>query len=243
MKRLLPLLLLLLCAAPASSATDWHNPLTGNQAYVSGRAWNTENADNYNRVPARFERTLPPAVWKLSHHSTGLTVRFHTTSKNITVKYVCTLDAFAAYRNMAPLNHSGVDLYAMDANGQRHWVGNHLSYNFSRKPGDTITVYYKNLTCPNFAKRGMEYTLYLPTYNAVSYLAIGTDQGSDFGFVMESQERPIVVYGTSIVHGCLGFAPGTHLALHRGARHGLSRSEPGLLGFGSAGTFRVRHAL
>lgn len=208
MKRLLSLLLLLLCAAPAWCATDWHNPLAGNQAFVSGRAWNTENNKNYNRIPDRFKDLLPRSVWNLSHSSAGLSVRFHTTSRNITVRYVCSDNAFGKYRNMAPLNHTGVDLYAMDAEGRQHWVGNHLNYNFSQKPGDTITIRYAGIECPNFANRGMEYTLYLPTYNTVNYLSIGTDSGSAFGFVMESQERPIVVYGSSIVQGASASRPG-----------------------------------
>ncbi|MDE7442804.1 MAG: SGNH/GDSL hydrolase family protein, partial [Muribaculaceae bacterium] len=150
----------------------------------------------------RMKETMPKAVWNLSRNSAGLSIRFLTTSEKIIVKYV--LAHKGKWLNMAPLNHSGVDLYSRDVHGTQHWVGNHMSWNF----GDTVTITYTNLKPRTFAHRGYEYELYLPPYNTVKSLEIGVDEGSKFRFLHESAERPIMIYGSSIVQGASPSRPG-----------------------------------
>ncbi len=182
--------------------TDWHNPLNGEEPYISGRAWNAEIGKSYARFPDRLKEGMPAGVWGLSRQSAGLMVRFRSTSPTIQIKY--TLAGIGGFKNMAPLCHAGVDLYATDANGNTHWIGSHMRWNFS----DTITMVFNDIKAPTFANRGLDYQLYLPPYSTTTSVQVGVQAGSDFTFLHQSAERPIVIYGSSIVQGASPSRPG-----------------------------------
>ena len=193
---------IMVCALGLHAEKQWYNPLDGGDPYISGRAWNTELSDNFSRMPQRMESKVSKAVWRLSKNSAGLSVRFLTTSDTIVVKY--TLANRPNWINMAPLNHSAMDLYARDVNGHQHWVGNHMAWNF----GDTISITYSDVKPRSSVHRGLEFELFLPPYSTVTSPQIGVDAGSKFKFLHESAERPIVIYGTSIVQGASPSRPG-----------------------------------
>lgn len=199
---------LLLCAivwfvcGSLLAQTTWFNPMDGDEPYICGRAWNTEIGKSFYRFPDRFKSAMPKNVWGLSRQSAGLMVRFRTTSSNIQVKY--TIAREGGYKNMAPLCHGGIDLYATEANGRTHWIGNHMGWKYA----DTITITYKDIKASCFAHRGLEYQLYLPPYSETTSLKVGVDDGSEFVFLHQSAERPIVVYGSSIVQGASPSRPG-----------------------------------
>lgn len=189
-----------------TAQTKWYNPLEGDEPYISGRAWNSEIGKSYARLPQRLQETMSGGVASLSNHSAGLYVRFLTTSPEIKVKY--TLGGGYDFKNMAPLNHSGVDIYATDANGETHWIGNHMAWDFNNTPGDTITFAFRNVEAKAFKDRGLLFELLLPPYNQVTSLQIGVNEGSSFKFFKQSAERPIVIYGSSIVQGASSSRPG-----------------------------------
>lgn len=203
---LLTLFLLTIIPGTAQTGMVWFDPLECDTPYISGRAWNVETGKNYVRMPERFRQVMPKAVWGLSQQSAGLSIRFLSTAQEIQIKY--TLQSDARYKNMAPLNHSGVDLYATDANGYTHWIGNHMGWNFGNKAGDTITFTFKHIKIPEFANRGLDFQLFLPPYNTVKSLKIGVPKGTPFQFLHQSAERPIVVYGSSIAQGASPSRPG-----------------------------------
>ena len=184
----------------------WFDPLECDTPYICGRAWTTEIGKNYARMPERFEKVMPKAVWNLSKQSAGLSVKFLSDASEIQVKYVVGFDA--RYKNMAPLDHSGIDLYATDVNGYSHWIGNHMNWDFGSKAGDTITFTYKNIKARELAARGLEFQLFLPPYNILKSVKIGVPSGAMFRFLHQSAERPIVVYGSSIVQGASPSRPG-----------------------------------
>lgn len=197
-------LLLLLCISlQAMAQDDWYNPMNGDEPYISGRAWNQEIGKTYNRLPERFKPTVTKSVWGLSHQCAGLSIRFVSNSHNIKVRYVRTF--IGDYCNMAALDHSGVDLYGKTADGAYHWIGTHMGWKWTP---DTVTMEWKQLSPPSYTNRGIEYQLYLPPYNGVKYLEIGVDKGSSFQFIGQSIERPIVVYGSSIIQGASPSRPG-----------------------------------
>lgn len=205
------LLLLAWLAAGSLSAQGivWHNPLDGDPPCVGGRAWNAEIGRQFHRLPARFEATMPKSVWNLSRQAGGLEVRFVSTSRNVSVRYK--VRSMPGYWNMATADHSGVDLYGTDANGRQHWIGVHMRWT-SRH--DTITYRYEDIQPAAYSDRGLLFTLYLPPYNEVESLEVGTDSGATFRFLQPSAERPVVVYGSSIVQGASPSRPGlmwTHL--------------------------------
>ena len=174
----------------------WYNPMAEAIPPLHGRAWNNEiGVASFSRLPERMKPTLPPAVYRLSKQSAGISVRFITNSRNICVRMK--LANRLSLSNMSGLNESGVDLYAVMPHGVFHWVGTHQHYRFERSDADTAKFYYRDID----ANSPIEYQLYLPNYNTVNLLEVGTDEGSTFQFVAPSTEKPIVVYGSSIIQG------------------------------------------
>lgn len=192
-----------------SAQTVWYDPMqAGDEPYVEGRAWNKEiGKANYSRLPDRFEGKVSKHVWTLSKHTAGMSVRFFTTAKKIKVRFI-NVNAGKNYPNVVSLNHSGVDLYATDVEGNTTWVPNMMKYTFSVNGSDTAQFVYDTREMPVFKRQGMYYELYLPSYNGIKWLSVGVDKNERFEFIRGSQERPIVVYGTSIAHGASASRPG-----------------------------------
>lgn len=196
-------ILLTFMVGNASAQYVWHDPMAEATPPIANRAWNNELRGSYHRVPDRLRAILTKSVQKLSLQSSGLAVRFRTDSRNIEVRYL--LASKSGGHNMSYLNNSGVDLYAADAQGRLHWVGSHMDWQFQKPGNDTITFRYHDLSTGG---RDTEYTLYLPNYNEVTHLWVGTDSQSAFTFISPETEKPIVVYGTSIIQGASPSRPG-----------------------------------
>lgn len=192
---LLPILL----SAMLQAQTVWHDPLKADTARVQGRAWSVEMGNNYGRMPARMKSMLREAVWNLSTCSAGLYIEFYTNAPEIIVRY--TVSGSLTLPNMTTLATSGLDLYVTDSDGHTDWCACPGNYRFGQQPGDTITFRYNDLTYHNNHKLGSEYRLFLPLYNSVKWIEIGTPEESVFKFSPLSNERPIVAYGTSILQG------------------------------------------
>lgn len=192
-------------APAAAGQTVWHDPLdsaaTGAGANcIQGRGFAQRD---YARLPEPAREIVRDAVWGLSRNSAGLYLQFSTDSPDITVQYEVT--GGHAMPHMPATGVSGVDLY--NGRGERCWG----DYSF----GSPITYSYKGLPDTSSAAT---YTLYLPLYNTVKRLRVGTREGASFAFVpADTTRRPIVVYGTSIAQGACASRPGmawTNL-LHR----------------------------
>ena len=200
-------LLLALMAGGTSSMAQrtWYNPMDGDSPYICGRAWNDETGKTYRRVPDRFQSSLPQGVWWLSGQSAGLSVRFKTDATDIQIRYSVTTKKFPEYPNMAPLDHSGIDLYAQDVHGREHWVGNHMKWQIK----DTIQINFLDISVPKNIEGGRcSYEIYLSPYNTIDFLSIGVPDGAYFSFERESTEKPVVIYGSSIVQGASPSRPG-----------------------------------
>ena len=198
-------ILLAFFAFNASAQTQWHSPIGkgNNEPYLCGRAWNDELGNNFHRLPERYKDKVTQSVWGLSQLSAGLSLRFTTNSGNIKVKYI--LGQRAGYLNMAWLCHSGVDLYGKGNDGKLHWIGNHMQWNLN---GDTATISFYDLSYPKGLESGTEFRLYLPPYNEVKSISVGVDQNASFAFMHEKKEKPIAIYGSSIVNGASPSRPG-----------------------------------
>lgn len=183
-------------SASAQNNTEWHNPLDSaitadGTNYIHGRGF---ALNDYARLPEAAQGIVREAVWNLSRNSAGLYLQFTTDSPDITVQYKVT--GGHAMAHMPATGVSGVDLY--NGRGERCWE----SYSF----GTPVTYTYKGLPDTSAATT---YTLYLPLYNTVEWLRIGTAAGRSFAFVPADTARlPIVVYGTSIAQGACASRPG-----------------------------------
>ena len=192
---------LLLTIASFAQHYTWHNPAANDFPVVEGQAWPTEVTAPYDRFPARAEKTLNPNVWNISHSSAGLYIKFKTNASSIVVRYI--VKGALDMTHMPATGVSGVDLYAIDPNGQWKWAP--ASHSF----GDTVEYRFSNMMVSSeFPGRDYEFRLYLPLYNTLSWLTIGVPVNSSFRFMPLSKEKPIVVYGTSIAQGACASRPG-----------------------------------
>lgn len=164
---------------------------------LEGQGW-SENAHPYDRLPARAEGVAPDAVWRLSHHSAGLAVRFVSDSPEISARWTVRFDNLAM-PHMPATGVSGLDLYAKDGDRWR-WVAQGRP---SQPAGNQARLV-------NGAPEGLhEYMLYLPLYNGTESLEIGVKPGSTLARgPRRKHEFPIVFYGTSITHGGCASRPG-----------------------------------
>jgi lysophospholipase L1-like esterase len=203
MKLIYSLLLLLFSSTVFAQEPQikWWNPAENDFKVIEGQAWPDEVRSFYDRLPAAAEDVVRKRVWDLSRNSSGLIIRFKSDAPEILVRYK--VKGNIAMPHMPATGVSGVDLYSKSPDGQ--WMWNKARYSF----GDTTSYNYLNIK-PNekYHKRGKEYQLYLPLYNSVDWLEIGTPDGSLFEPLPLRQEKPIVVYGTSIAQGACASRPG-----------------------------------
>jgi lysophospholipase L1-like esterase len=168
---------------------------------LEGNAFFPGGAGFYNRLPRDAESKVRKDVWNLSQHTAGLKLRFKSNATEIIVRYVVT--GGMQMPHMPATGVSGIDLYAKDIHGNWLWSGG--SYSF----GDTITYKFSGLLSGDGVhQKGREYHLYLPLYNTVKWMEIKVPEESFFMPVQHTQEKPIVVYGTSIAQGGCASRPG-----------------------------------
>ena len=177
---------------PAADIT-WHDV---REWGIEGKGW-TDTKRYFDRFPGKAEGVVREAVWELSRHSAGMSVRFVTDSPVIHVRYTLFLDRLAM-PHMPATGVSGLDLYAQDAQGIDRWVS------VVRPETKQIEAEITKDLAPG-ARR---YTVYLPLYNGVDALEIGVPEGQSFEPVAPRAERPLVFYGTSILHGACASRPG-----------------------------------
>jgi len=159
---------------------------------VEGKGW--EDTDRFfDRLPAKAEKLVRGAVWNLSRHSAGMLCRFATDATTIHTRYEL-LSGSVAMPHMPATGVSGVDLYVRDSEGQSRWVG------VTRPTGKKVeAALAKNM---DKAADGMrEFSLYLPLYNSIESLEIGVPEGATFKPLAPREAKPLVFYGTSIMHG------------------------------------------
>ena len=217
MTRLLPLAALLVVAPllaagptldPATAKPDakgdtlWYDvrPLG-----LEGQAWADTKAP-FDRLPAKAERAVRPAVWGLSRQAAGLCVRFVTASPSIHARWTVTNKALAM-PHMPATGVSGLDLYARTESGKWGWVAN------GRPEAETTSA----VLAAGLPAGEREYLLYLPLYNGVSAVEIGVPKGAALKKPdprPAERRKPVVFYGTSITQGGCASRPGmVHTAI------------------------------
>jgi hypothetical protein len=175
----------------------WMNP-ANNKFAIEGQAWGNEVQEPYNRLPARAQNLVRKQVWALSRNSTGIIVRFKTDAQQIIVRY--TIKGALNLPHFPTTGFTGVDIYSVSKDGEWNWLPGSYSFRDTTTKKDTIT-YKFNIPKEVIYKSGREYRLYLPIYNTVGWMEIGTPKNSSFSFIPARVEKPIVIYGTSITQG------------------------------------------
>lgn len=186
---------------------------------VGGRGW-SDTERPFDRLPARARGVVPAAVWDLSRYSAGMYVEFESDANELSVRYEL-LKGDLAMAHMPATGVSGLDLYARD--------GQHWRWVAVFAPGEK--------RCEGALVRGLDagtraYRLYLPLYNGVETLEIGVAEGERLTPLARGAERPVVFYGTSIVHGACASRPGMAWPSILGRRLGVPTINLGFSGSG-----------
>lgn len=164
---------------------------------VEGRAF--DDVESYfDRLPARAKDVVRDAVWRLSHDSAGMSVRFEADTQAIYLRYALTNHELAM-AHMPATGVSGVDLYALDEKRWRY-VATHL-------PAEQEST---TILCESMVGGRRKYLAHLPLYNGVKSLEIGLPAPEDKSFapIKPRKEKPILFYGTSITQGGCASRPG-----------------------------------
>lgn len=170
-------------------------PLQQTQPVIWGNGF---GINSLTRFPASAQALIPSDVWTNSQRSSGLQVRFRSNATSVTVNYTLS----AKYSNnswFSDMGANGLDLYVHKPDDKWYWC-----YPTNRTIGSFFT--YSQLA-PNdvtYNAEGYEYCLYMPPFTTVTSLSITVNNGAIFNFIpVTHDKKPIVVYGTSIVHGAV----------------------------------------
>ena len=193
----------------------WHDAA----AFVEGKAW-LATERTYDRLPARAKPLVRPPVWSLSRHSAGMLVRFATDAPTIWARYKLHSKSLAM-PHMPATGVSGVDLYARDDHGRWRWAG--VSMPTEQNVHTRLAGSLEGLR---------EFMLYLPLYNGVDELEIGVAASAKFTLHAARTQKPLLFYGTSIVHGACASRPGMPHAAIIGRRLGRPVVNLGFSGNG-----------
>ena len=152
----------------------------------------------YERLPSELKGVSRDPVWYLGTNSAGLFIRFRSNSTSIYARWESTYNN--SMTHMTDTGTKGLDLYALVDGQWRHVCS-------AQPQGKTS----ERKIISNMDPVEREYMLYLSLYDGVKSLEIGVDAGAalDLPAVHRpSREKPVVMYGTSILQGGCANRPG-----------------------------------
>ena len=189
----------------AEPEITWHDVTTWG---VEGRGWETlERKRYFDRFPAKAEEVVRKPVWDLSRHSAGMAVRFRTNATTLHASYEL-LSPSLAMPHMPASGVSGLDLYGELSEGDERWV--QMLAPTTQTPQQALVS--------GLDGQLRTYTVYLPLYNGVNSLKIGVPGDCEFHPLPPRPEKPLVFYGTSIMHGACASRPGLAIPAILGRR-------------------------
>ncbi len=189
------LVLLALSLRPAASVgaegqaqaddTKWLD-FPSDQFEVSGLPWFDETKPSVRRLPERFKGQVRDGVWQGSACPAGGRIRLASDTRRLylKVKY----DEVGGTRNFSNIGRTGFDLFVDGVGWRGAWTD---------KPGEVVLKFFNGAD-----RKRRELTVYMPTYDWVTILAVGVDRDAQFWKPSRfAVEKPIVYYGTSITQG------------------------------------------
>ncbi len=181
MKRFFVTVVAILCCT-SIFAIEWHNPLDREVSPMQGLRWQGEERESYfDKLPLRAKKSLSKREWVAVNNTSGVSVRFRTSSPNITVRCKMEIaDKCAAFFLYGTDNHGVVNKFE----------GTNVC------EGDIVTQSFKDIEFSGAVhpNRGYDYQLWLPSKGRVETLEIGVDDGAFFDFKDCREELPIVLY-------------------------------------------------
>lgn len=155
----------------------------------------------YSRLPDSLNNVARKAVWNLGQNSAGIAIRFRSDASNINARW--TSDNISYMNHMSATGSRGLDLYVLEDDSTWTTLG-------SARPNTRNTRTDAEIM-RDMEPRMREYMLYLSLYNGVDSLEIGIDRNARLlppAVNLPQREKPIVMYGTSILQGGCASRPG-----------------------------------
>lgn len=193
-KIIIPVLTAVAVALSAFGAdpVEWHS--TDDLPLLGKAVDDASTSNRYQRIPDSLLQTVRGgALAGLGRNSAGMALRFAAKTGRIDVKWHSPFKTLMNHQT--PTGSRGLDLYTLQPDGTWTFVN-------SARPN----VFDHNSTAnviSNMDPVMREYLLYLPLYDGVDSLFIGLDPGA--ALLQPSDylhaEKPIIMYGTSILQG------------------------------------------
>lgn len=155
----------------------------------------------YSRLPDSLENKIRPELWALGLNSAGMSIRFATDASEIGMRWK-SLNKFAM-NHMTATGVRGLDLYVMRPDSS--WTT--LSSVRPRLNEATTSC----TVMSGMTREMREYMLFLPLYDGVDSIYIGIDSLATIrqpAIDLPARDKPIVMYGTSIMQGGCATRPG-----------------------------------
>lgn len=195
MKNALVTLALILCGTISSAQVVYYNadefPLYGKVS--------EDTETRYERLPVELKTVSREPVLYLGRCSAGLYIRFRSNSTSISAHWTSLYGSDMNHFTQTGVR--GLDLYALNE-GKWRFVGS------GRPSGPKES---KVPIVENMEPQEREYMMYLSLYDQVSSLEIGIDSLSTISQPLissPSTEKPVIMYGTSILQGGCASRPG-----------------------------------
>lgn len=192
MKKIFVLAVLLLTVMLSSSAAEpvFYDArdyvITGTVVKDAEKPW--------NRLPVELKDTLREELYDLGCNTAGMSVRFASNTTSIRVKWKSVLKR--RMNHMTPTGIRGLDLYVLQDDSTWTFVSS-VRPNVNSKNSNYSVV-------AGMLPKDREYMMYLPLYDGVDSLYIGVDSAAVISrpqIDLPRREKPIVMYGTSILQG------------------------------------------
>ena len=151
--------------------------------------------NRYDRLPISYKEIVREPVWNLSKSSAGMSIRFLSNSKSISVKW--TILNNLKMNHMAETGIKGVDLYFKNKD---NW-----QYLNTGRPGG---IKNESTLINNMPEEMREFKIFLPLYDGVVNIEVGIDSNSIIKKPLKNRNKPIIFYGTSITQGGCASRPG-----------------------------------
>ena len=180
-----------------NTSLRWYTPDTP-PFQLAGFAWFAQD-HRYRRLPVTFHEPFPEAVETLANHTAGGQIRFQTDSQQVMIRV--TLREAAQMPHMPITGQCGFDCY-VGAAGETPRYSRTTVF-----PGGQKTYESELLQVSEQAMRNI--VLNFPLYDGVEEVQIGLDaQAKLLPPPPYVDDRPIIVYGSSITQGGCASRPG-----------------------------------
>ena len=160
--------------------------------------YNPKTEPFFRRLPQDIAQKTSAAVDKLSRESAGGRVRFSTNSPYIAIRAKFLVVGRASHISL--ISTAGFDLYIDGEFGSRY-------VQEFRMPFSMTDSYEQIIHLEGSFMRS--YTINFPVHSVVESLEIGLAPGAAIGEALPYRDiKPVIIYGSSIVHGTAASRPG-----------------------------------